>query len=50
MNDQPLTPREVADTLRIVNSTVYELVKRGELRAYRVGNKFRFNVQDVEAY
>lgn len=50
MNDQPLTPQEVADTLRIAKNTVYELVKRGELKAYKVGNKFRFNPRDVEAY
>lgn len=50
MNDQPLTPQEVADTLRIAKNTVYELVKRGELPAYKVGNKFRFNPRDVEAY
>lgn len=50
MNDQPLTPQEVADTLRIAKNTVYELVKRGELKAYKVGNKFRFNARDVEAY
>ena len=48
--DQPLTPQEVADSLRIAKNTVYELVKRGELAAYKVGNKFRFNAKDVEAY
>ncbi len=48
--DQPLTPQEVADTLRVAKNTVYELVKRGELAAYRVGNKFRFNASDVTAY
>jgi len=48
--EPPLTPQEVADTLRIAKNTVYELVKRGELRAYKVGNKFRFNAKDVEAY
>jgi len=48
--DQPLTPQEVADSLRIAKNTVYELVKRGELAAYKVGNKFRFNARDVEAY
>jgi putative molybdopterin biosynthesis protein len=49
-DDPPLTPQEVADALRIAKNTVYELVKRGELPAYKVGNKFRFNPRDVEAY
>lgn len=48
--DQPLTPQEVADNLRIAKNTVYELIKRGELRGYRVGNKFRVNAGDLEAY
>jgi len=48
--NQPLTPQEVADTLRIAKNTVYELVKRGELKAYKVGNKFRFNARDIAAY
>lgn len=50
LDDQPLTPQEVADVLRIAKNTVYELVKRGELPAYKVGNKFRFNANDVAAY
>jgi putative molybdopterin biosynthesis protein len=50
IEERPMTPQEVADTLRIAKNTVYELIKRGELRAYKVGNKFRFNPRDVEAY
>lgn len=33
-----LTPSEVARTLRIAPATVRRMVKRGELRGYRVGN------------
>lgn len=46
----PLTPQEVADILRIKKNTVYELIKRGELKAYKVGKKIRIEPQDVEAY
>jgi len=45
-----LTPIEVAHILRIAKNTVYELVKRGELPAYRAGKMMRFNAKDVEAY
>lgn len=48
--DKALTPQEVADTLRIAKNTVYELIKRGELQAFKVGNKFRVNAAVVEAY
>lgn len=45
-----LTPEEVADILKITKNTVYELIKRGELPAYRVGRKLRVELGDVEAY
>ncbi len=50
MKDSSLTPEEVASTLKIAKNTVYELIKRGELAAYRVGRKIRVDQKDVEAY
>lgn len=48
--DISLTPEEVAGILKIAKNTVYELIKRGELPAYRVGRKIRIDLKDVEAY
>lgn len=45
-----LKPEEVAALLKIAKNTVYELIKRGELPAYRVGRKLRIELKDVEAY
>lgn len=45
-----LTPEEVARILQITRNTVYELVKRGELPAFRIGRKLRFDPQDVDLY
>jgi putative molybdopterin biosynthesis protein len=45
-----LTPEEVAEILKIKKNTVYELIKRGDLAAYRVGRKLRIEWKDVEAY
>ncbi|HTH13173.1 MAG TPA: helix-turn-helix domain-containing protein, partial [Spirochaetia bacterium] len=45
-----LTPSEVADRLQVAKNTVYELIKRGDLRGYRVGNQVRVNEADLEAY
>ncbi len=50
IDDAVLTAAEVARILRIAKNTVYRLVERGELRAYRVGTKFRFNRADVDVY
>lgn len=48
--DTALTPLEVAEILKISKNTVYELIKRGELNAYKVGNKVRVDLSDVEIY
>ncbi|EGL84147.1 DNA binding domain protein, excisionase family [Caldalkalibacillus thermarum TA2.A1] len=48
--NRPYTPDEVAELLKISKHTVYELIKRGELAAFRVGNKMRIEPQDLEAY
>lgn len=45
-----LTPEEVAEQMKIKTNTVYELIKRGELAAYRVGRKLRIEPQAVEDY
>lgn len=45
-----LTPEEVANNLKIAKNTVYELIKRGALPAYRIGRKIRVDLQDVEDY
>ena len=50
VNELSLTPEEVAGILKIAKNTVYELIKRGELSAYRVGRKIRIDYKDVEAY
>lgn len=48
--ENSLTPEEVAEILKIKKNTVYELIKRGDLAAYRVGRKLRIEWEDVEAY
>jgi len=44
------TPEEVAKILKISRFTVYELIKRGELTAYRIGRKVRVEPADLEQY
>jgi len=45
-----LTVREVADTLRVSNMTVYRLINSGGLPAVRVGKSFRLLEDDVNRY
>lgn len=49
-HDISYTPEEVAKILKISRFTVYELIKRGELTAYKVGRKVRVEAGDLEVY
>ena len=44
------TAEEIAKILRISRFTVYELIKRGELTAYKVGRKMRIDAADLSNY
>lgn len=50
MTDKVYTPDEVASLLQISKQTVYELIKRRELAAFKVGNKMRIEEKQLEAY
>ncbi len=45
-----LTPREVAEALRVSDMTVYRLIRSGELRALRIGKSFRISEDDFDRY
>jgi excisionase family DNA binding protein len=45
-----LTVREVAETMRVSNMTVYRLIRAGELPAIRVGKHFRIRERELGEY
>ena len=47
---QSYTPEELAKILKITRFTVYEMIKRGDLPAYRIGRKVRVEAADLDAY
>lgn len=49
-DNNSLTPEEVAEILKIKKHTVYQMVKRGDLTAFRIGRKLRINPRDVDKY
>lgn len=49
-SSEALTPDEVASRLKIKKNTVYELIKRGELSGFRVGNMVRVEAAELEDY
>ncbi|QQE72929.1 helix-turn-helix transcriptional regulator [Brevibacillus composti] len=50
MQENSYTTEEIAKLLKISKLTVYDLIKKGELPAYRVGRQMRVDASDLEAY
>ena len=48
--NKSLSTQEVADILHVSKSTVYDLIRRGEIHSYKIGRKVRFTQDDVAAY
>ena len=47
---QLLTPRQVADILKVKKNTVYEMIKRGEIKGVKVGKQIRVDADALNAY
>lgn len=45
-----LEPKEVAQMLKVSVRTIVRLAERGDIIAFKVGDMWRFQKSDVEAY
>jgi excisionase family DNA binding protein len=45
-----MTLQEVADHLRVGRSTIYRLLKRNQMPAFRIGRNWRFNVEEIDEW
>jgi excisionase family DNA binding protein len=45
-----MTVNELADYLRIHRTTLYRLLRRGELPGFRVGSDWRFDLDAIERW
>ena len=45
-----MTLDEVANYLRVHPSTIYRLVKKGRLPAFKVGSDWRFNQESIDTW
>ena len=50
MAEKSLSAQDVAEILRVSKSTVYDLIRKGEIHSYNIGRKVRFTQEDVDAY
>jgi excisionase family DNA binding protein len=49
-NDDILDTKEVAKLLKVSTRTITKLAERGELSGFKVGDLWRFQRSDVEAF
>lgn len=45
-----LSVKEIAESLRISDRTVRNLIETGQIKAYKVGNQFRIKEEDFQLY
>jgi len=50
MMDELMTTSELQDFLRIDRTTIYHMLKEGQLPGFKVGGQWRFSRQDVETW
>lgn len=48
--NKSLSTQQVADILHVSKATIYNLIRKGEIHAYKIGRKVRFTQDDVDAY
>ncbi|MGH7841248.1 MAG: helix-turn-helix domain-containing protein [Candidatus Binataceae bacterium] len=45
-----LTVGELSDYLRVHRSTIYRLLKKGQLPGFKIGSDWRFNVEAIDQW
>ncbi|MCL4546149.1 MAG: helix-turn-helix domain-containing protein [Deltaproteobacteria bacterium] len=50
MNEEFLSVKEIAEKLKISKMFLHRAIRKGELKAYRLGNKFRIKAEDLENF
>jgi excisionase family DNA binding protein len=45
-----LTLEELASYLRVHRSTVYRMLKKGQIPAFKVGSDWRFNLESIDLW
>ena len=45
-----LTVSELSDYLRVHRSTIYRLLKKGQLPGFKIGSDWRFNIEMIDQW
>ena len=49
-NARVLTVTELSEYLRVHRSTIYRLLRRGQLPAFKIGSDWRFSVEAIDQW
>jgi excisionase family DNA binding protein len=44
-----VTVKEVKNFLKLSESTIYKLISEGEIPAFRIGDSWRFDMEEIKA-
>jgi excisionase family DNA binding protein len=50
VNSRILTVRDLSIYLRVHPATIYKMLKRNQLPAFRIGSDWRFNVEAIDQW
>jgi len=50
MSEEVLTPEQVADYLQLHTITILKMIKRGDLKAVRIGRVYRILEKDLKEF
>ena len=50
MYERPMTVKELSDYLHIAYSTVYRMVERRQLPAFKIGSHWRFDIEAIDRW
>jgi excisionase family DNA binding protein len=45
-----MTVKELSEYLRVHPTTIYKLLRRGELPGFRVGGDWRFHIEQIDSW
>ncbi len=45
-----MTVNELSDYLRVHRSTIYRLLKKGQIPGFKIGSDWRFNVEAIDQW
>ncbi len=50
MSEELLDVKQVQQRLRVSERTIFNLIRRGDLKGFKAGREWRFTLEDIQEY